>query len=266
MKNIFSGALVLVFSVFLLGCQPKSNSHTINIGTMAGPESSIMEAAAQVAQEKYGLTVNITQFSDYTMPNRALHDGDIDANMFQTIPYLNADMTANDYDFVVIGKTFIYPMAIYSNKIKNINQTPKGAIVTIPNDPSNQARALILLQKAGLITLKPGVDVMATPNDIASNPKQLKIQPLDAATLSRTLPDVTMAVINTNYAILARLYPTKNSIFMEGTDSPYVNIVVVRNGEQNEAKFKELMMALHSQPVLDAANKLFQGQAIPGWN
>lgn len=258
-------SLLLLLSCLLVACNQKEAANELKIGTISGPETQLMQVAKQVAREKYGLNIDIVQFTDYTMPNQALSDGEIDANMFQTIPYLNADMQAHHYDLVVIGKAFIYPMAVYSQKIKNINAVPDNAVVAIPNDPSNQARALLLLQAAGLIKLKPGVDVMATPNDVVSNPKKLQIKALDAANLPRVLPDVTLAVINTNYAVPAGLYPTKDGLFIENKDSPYVNVVVVRSGEQNDAKFKELILALHSPEVLAAAKNLFQGQAIPGW-
>lgn len=256
-----------VMALFLLSaCQQKEAANEIKVGTISGPETELMEVAKRVAEKKYDLDIKIVPFTDYTMPNAALSDGSIDANMFQTIPYFDADINARHYRLSIIGKTFIYPMAIYSKKISNIKDTPKDAIVAVPNDPSNEARALLLLQKAGLIKLKPGSGVFATTLDIEKNPLQLRIKQLDAAQLPRVLSDVTLAVINTNYAIPAGLFPTKDSIFMEAKDSPYANVVVVRTADKDNPKFKELVASLHSKAVLNAADKLFHGQAIPAWD
>lgn len=258
--------LAVVLPCSLVGCQSSESAKEIKVGTISGPETQLMTVAQQVAKKKYGLTINIVPFTDYTIPNAALNDNSIDANMFQTIAYLDADMKAHNYKLAIVGKTFIYPMAIYSKKISKISQTPKNAVVAIPNDPSNQARALLLLQSAGLINLKPGAGSMATPLDIIFNPKNIQIKPLDAAQLARVLSDVTLAVINTNYAVPAGLYPTKNGLYIEQKNSPYANVVVVRSNEVNNKKFQQLVAALHSKEVLNAAKTLFKGQAIPAWD
>lgn len=249
----------------LVACQPsKENANQIRLGTISGPETTLMRTAQKVALEQSGLHVKLVQFTDYTMPNIALADGSIDANAFQDVPYLDAAIKAHHYKLTVIGKTFIYPMGLYSSKIKTLADVPEHAIVAIPNDPSNEARGLLLLQAAGLITLKPGIDTTATTLDIATNPKQLKIKALDAAELPRVLQDVTLAAINTNYAIPAGLSP-KTALYSESANSPYANIVVVRTKDANEPKFKELMRAINSKAVLDEAHKLFGDAAIPAW-
>lgn len=255
---------LITLSIALIGCQQQS-ANSIKVGTIAGPETQLMEVAKDVAKKKYNLDVDIVTFSDYTLPNEALNDGSIDANMFQHQPYLDQYLKEKNYKLVAIGKTFVYPVGVYSQKIKNIKQTPDNAIVAVPNDPSNEARALILLSKAGLIKLKSGINTNATINDIASNPKKLQFKELDAASLSRVLPDVTLAVINTNYAVPAGLFPSRDAIFVEDKTSPYVNLVVVREADVNNPKAKELVDALHSPEVLQAANQLFKGQAVAGW-
>lgn len=259
-------ALLTAFASFLLsGCQQQQADNTIKVGTISGPETQLMEVAKDVAQKKYNLNVVIVPFSDYTLPNEALHDGSIDANAFQHQPYLDQYIKQKHYDLVAAGKTFIYPVGIYSQKIKDIKSIPNKAIIAIPNDPSNEARALLLLSKAGLITLKPDVTVTATPSDIASNPKDLTFRELDAATLPRVLPDVDIAVINTNYAVPAGLYPNRDAIFVEDKNSPYMNLIVVRAADVNNPKVKQLVAAFQSPEVLQTAQQLFKGQAVAGW-
>lgn len=265
---------LIMSSLFISACNHQEAANEIKVGTISGPETQLMETAKDVALKKYSLDVDIVEFSDYNMPNTALNDGSIDANMFQHQPYLDQVIKDKNYNLVAIGKTFIYPMGIYSSKLKSIKDVTTKDVVAVPNDPSNEARALLLLQKAGLITLKNGADATATSLDITNNPKQLQIKELDAAQLPRVLPDVALAVINTNYAIPAGLMPRpvagaaptlKNALFVEGSDSLYANLVVVRADRQNDPRFKELVDALHSPEVLQTAQQLFNGQAIPAW-
>lgn len=211
------------------------------------------------------MPVEIVSFSDYNTPNTALNDGSIDANAFQTVPFLDDQVKTRGYQFTVVGKTFIYPMGIYSQKIKDIARVPDNAKIAIPNDPSNGARALLLLQKANLIQLKPNAGVTATKLDIQSNPKHLQIIELEAPQLPRSLTDVDLAVINTNYAVAAGLSPLRDAIFHEGADSPYANIVVVRAAQANDPRFKQLVDALHSDEVKQEARKLFGDGAIPAF-
>ncbi|MGE3919751.1 MAG: MetQ/NlpA family ABC transporter substrate-binding protein [Gammaproteobacteria bacterium] len=261
--NFFLLSVIALFA--LVSCQPKEAANVIKVGTIAGPETELMEVAKDVADSKYHLKIVIVAFTDYTMPNQALYDGQIDANMFQTLPYLQADMKARAYKFVVAGKTFIYPMALYSKKYKSIADIPQKAVIAIPADPVNQERALLLLQKAGLIKIKLDHNNIATPFDISSNPKHLKIKSIDAAQLPRILPDAALAAINTNYAVLANLSPEKNGLIVEDKNSPYVNVIAVRKGDENSTKVKELVDALHSTEVQEAAKKLFHNEVIIAW-
>ncbi|GAB4391391.1 MAG: MetQ/NlpA family ABC transporter substrate-binding protein [Gammaproteobacteria bacterium] len=269
-RNILlSVGVIILVSIGLVSCKQQHAQNEIRIATIAGPETTLVEVAKEVAQKQYGLTIKIVQFSDYVMPNTALSDGSVDANMFQHRPYLEQAIKAHGYRLTAIGKTFVYPMGVYSRQYSSLAQIPNGSVIAIPNDPSNEARALLLLQKAGLITLHPGVSVSATPLDVDENPHQLVFKELDAAQLPRVLTDVAAAVINTNYAIPAGLIPTQDAIFLEDKDSPYANLVVVRtediaNPELN-TKFQHLLAALHSTSVLDKAKELFKNQAIPAW-
>jgi D-methionine transport system substrate-binding protein len=263
-KQLLIGGLMSAV-LLVSGCGQKEDKNTIRVGTVAGPETELMHTAGLVAKERFGLTVKVVPFSDYNTPNVALNDGSIDANMFQHEPYLESQIKMRGYRIISLGKVFIYPMGVYSSSLKSLVALPVKAIVAIPNDPTNEARALLLLQSAKLITLKRGVGIGATPASIARNPKDLKFIELDAAELPRSLPDVDMAVINTNYAAPAGLMP-ENALLMEGKDSLYANLLVVKIKNKDDPRFKQLLEALHSKAVQEKADELFgKGNAIPAW-
>jgi D-methionine transport system substrate-binding protein len=264
MKKIILYGVAVLGALTLSACKPAKHD-SLKVGTIDGPETQLMEAAKQVAQKKYGLNVDIITFSDYNTPNAALNDGSLDANAFQTAPFLDAQSKQYGYKFAVVGKTFIYPVGIYSQKIKDVTQVPDNAKVAVPNDPSNEARALLLLEKANLIKLKPGIGVNATKLDIIENPKNLQIIELEAPQLPRSMTDVDLAVINTNFAVGAGLSPIKDAIFHEDADSPYVNIIVAREKDANDERIKNLVEAFHSDEVKQEAKKLFGDGAIPGF-
>lgn len=248
--------------LFLVSCN-KPSPNTLTIGTIAGPETELVEAAKQVAEEHYGLTIRIIEFNDYNLPNEALQDGSLDANVYQHLPYLNTAIQAHHYDFEVIGKTFVYPTGIYSSRIKSLKALPDHATVAIPNDPSNEERALILLQKAGLITLND--KKTATTADIAENPKHLTIKELDAAQLPRVLADVDLAVINSTFAIPAGLNPSKDALVVEDKDSPYANLIVIRKDSTKKPQLLDFVKSLNSKEVKQKARELFGPAAIPAW-
>jgi len=233
------------------------------VGTISGPETQLVEVAQNVAQERYGLTVKIIEFNDYNLPNEALQDGSLDANVYQHLSYLQAAIKAHGYDLEAIGKTFVYPTGIYSSKIKSLAKLPTNALIALPNDPSNEARALLLMQKAGLITLKKSQN--ATVDDIATNPKKLRFKELDAAQLPRVLPDVDAAIINTTFAIPAGLKPSRDALFLESKDSPYANLIVIRRNSTKKEQLELLVKALNSQEVKDKAHELFGDSAIVAW-
>lgn len=264
-KRIVSIITTAIVVLGLVGCQQKSEPNTVTVGTIAGPETKLMQVAKKVAEKRYGLDIKIVTFSDYNTPNAALSDDSLDANAFQHILYLKSQIKAHGYKIVFVGKTFLYPMAIYSTKIKRLSQLKRGAKVGIPNDPSNEARSLLLLQNAKLIRLRKGAGVNATPLDIVKNRKKLKFIALDAAELPRVLSSVSIAVINTNYAIPAGLSPSKDSLYEESTKSPYTNIIAARKDDANEKKIKELVAAFQSQPVVNEAKRLFGDGAVAGF-
>lgn len=252
----------VLLTVLLFACS-KPSPNTIKVGTVAGPESELLEVAQKVAREKHGLNIKIIEFTDYNLLNEALQDGALDANVFQHLPYLKAASQAHGYRLKVMGQTFIYPTAIYSKRFKAIDALPNHALIALPNDPSNEARALLLLQKSGLITLKETQN--ASIQDIKSNPKQLRFKELDAAQLPRVLEDVDAAVINTNFAISSGLNPMRDALFLEDKNSPYANLIVVREERATDEKLGWLVEALHSAEVQEKARTLFGGAAIPAW-
>lgn len=263
---VLSISMVGFLSFVLVSCHQKQEAaNSISVGTIAGPETQLMEVAKDVAAKKYGLNVNVITFSDYNTPNEALNDGDIDANAFQNIPFLQSQIQDRGYKIVSVAKTFVYPMGLYSKKISKLSDLQPGSKVGVPNDPSNESRALLLLEKAKLIQLRPGAGVNATLVDITANPKNIKFVELDAAELPRALKDLSLAAINTNFAIPEGLSPAADALFSESAESPYTNIIVVRAGEQNNPKILELIKSFQSQEVIDEAKQLFGDAAIPGW-
>jgi D-methionine transport system substrate-binding protein len=256
--------LSLVASLgLLLACKPKLHAD-LTVGTISGPETELVKLASEQAKQQYGMTVKIIEFTDYHLPNEALVDGSLDMNIYQHLPFLKASIAAKKYPIEAVGKTFIYPMGIYSNRYKSIDSLPQKASIAIPNDPSNSTRALILLQQAGLIECKNKEQL--TVHDIVSNPKQLKIKELDAAQLPRVLMDVDAAVINTSFAIPAGLTPGKDSIYIESKDSPYANLIVVKKNNDKQKYITQFIQALHAQAVITKADELFgSGGAIPAW-
>lgn len=261
----FSLGLLMVPWI-IVGCNGnKDDQPTIKVGVMAGAEADLMQVAGKVAKEKYKLNIQIVEFTDYTIPNASLNDGSIDANVFQHLPYLEASIKANGYQIEPIGRTFIYPIGMYSNKITDLSDLEDNAIIAIPNDPSNEARALILLEEADLITLDPNAGVNATPNDIRENPMDLRFREIDAAQLPHVLPDVDIAVINSTYAVPAGLLPNRDAIYIEGKDSKYANLIVARIADKGNEQLHEFVESYNSQAVADKADELFDGGAIPAW-
>jgi D-methionine transport system substrate-binding protein len=201
------------------------------------------------------------------MPNEALFQGDIDVNAFQTIPFLEVQSKQRGYKFAIVGKTFVYPLAGYSKKIKNLDELQDGSTVIIPNDAPNGGRALLLLEKTGLITLENGVGLLPTVNNIQKNPKQLKILELEAPQLPRALDDknVTIAVINNTFATSIGLIAQRDGLFVETEDSPYVNVIVSREDNKDEQKVRDFVKSYQSPEVAKVAQEEFKGSAIVGW-
>lgn len=270
MKKIKILGLLTAGFLLFTACQSskKDDPNYIKVGITSGPEQEIAETAKKVAKEKYNLDVELVAFNDYVVPNEALNNGDIDANAFQHVPYLNEQSKQRGYKLAVVGNTFVYPIVAYSKKIKNINELKNGSTVVIPNDPTNGGRSLLLLQKNGLLKLKDGNGLLPKVTDIVDNPKQLKILEIEAPQLPRVLDDkeVVIAIINNNFAAQAGLDADKDGIFKEDKDSPYVNVVVARHDNKDAEKVKNFLKAYQSDEVVKKAAEIFKGGAVKGWN
>lgn len=252
----------------MVSCGSSSNSsNTLRVGVQSGPELKLAETAQKVAKEKFNLDVELVTFTDYVMPNEALNQKDIDLNVFQTRPYLEDQSRHRGYQLAVIGNTFIFPMAGYSKKIKNIAELKKDDTIVIPNDPTNLGRALLLLEETGLIKLKEDVGLLPTQQDITENPIPIQILELEAPQIPRTLEDnkVTVGVINNNFAASNNLMAKRDGIFVENQKSPYVNIIVSRQDNKDDERVQQFLQSYQSDEVDQAAAVHFKGGAIKGW-
>ncbi len=252
------------------GCSSRTKKNDpsyIKVGIEAGLGYKVAEVAKKIAKEKYGLTVELIQFNDYVMPNVALSQGDIDVNAYQHKPYLDVQSKERGYKFAIVGNTFVYPIAGYSKKIKKVDELKDESTIAIPNDPTNEGRSLLLLQKQGLIKLKAGVGILPNVSDIISNPKKLKIVELEAPQLTRALDDqnVAIAIINSNFSAQVGLMANRDGLFVEDKESPYMNLIVARMDNKDENKVKKFVKAFQSPEVAKAAEDEFKGGAIKGW-
>ncbi|MDO5647119.1 MetQ/NlpA family ABC transporter substrate-binding protein [Paracoccus sp. (in: a-proteobacteria)] len=236
----------------------------ITVGVTPGEHAEIMEQVAKLAADK-GLNIRVIEFSDYVIPNQATADGDLDVNSFQHRPYLENQIKDRGFDLVEIGTTITTPMGMYSDKITSLDNLPDDARVAMPNDPTNGGRALLLLESLGLIELADGTGLVPSPLDVVKNPKNLRFIELDAAQLPRSLPDAEVAIINTNYALAAGLSPRNDSIAMEDANNPYVNILVVKNGNQDEPWVAQLVEAYQSPEIKAFIDGKYDGAVITSW-
>ena len=256
MKNLTKAFALLIAAIAFTSCAKKKDSKTLTVGATPEPHAAILNLLVDdLAKEGY--TLKITEFTDYVTPNEAVESGDIDANFFQHKPYMDSFNKEKGYHLVSVVGVHIEPLALYSHKVKNIADLPDGATIAIPNDPTNEGRALLLLQSAGLIKVDEKVGLTAMPTDVTENTKNFKFSEIEAASLPRVLDDVDAAVINGNYAIPAGLSASKDGLVIEGKDSPYVNILTVKDGMQNDPRIQALAKALTSQKVKDYIQKTY---------
>ena len=241
----------------------KSNK-VLKIGASPQPHAAILENIKQDLADK-GIELEIQQFSDYVVPNTAVEDGDLDANFFQHVPYMDEFNKQQGTHLVSVGSVHLEPMGLYSKKIKDLKELKEGATISIPNDPTNGGRALLLLEKNGIIKLKDGAGLAVTDKDIVENPMNLKITLLDAAQLPRTLEDVDASVINTNFALEADLNPLNDALVIEGKDSPYANIVAVKEGNEKDERVVALMEALNSEKTKKFIEDEYKGAIVPAF-
>lgn len=236
----------------------------LSVAATPVPHAELLEFVKPALAEQ-GVDLDIKVFTDYVQPNVQVADNQIDVNFFQHKPYLDTFNKEHKTELVSIALVHVEPFGAYSNKIKDLSELKDGALVALPNDPSNGARALLLLQQEGLIELKDPSNILATSRDVAKNPKKLKFKELEAATLPRVLADVDLALINTNYALEAGLNPLKDALFIEGADSPYANIVVTTADKADQEDVKKLVKALHSDAVRQQIEDKYQGAIVPAF-
>lgn len=248
----FATVLLVAFAscafAFAGGASESADSSVLRVGASPEPHGTLLNLVVDdLAQQ--GITLEIVEFTDYVMPNEALQAGEIDANYFQHLPYLESFNLERGFDLVSAGGIHIEPMALYSTKYSSLDAIPDGATIAIPNDPTNEGRALLLLESAGLIELSDDAGIEAVPADVTSNPHGYSFSEIEAASLPRVLDDADAAVINGNYAIPAGLIATRDGLYVEGGDSPYVNVIAVQNGHETDPAIQALVEALKSEEV-----------------
>lgn len=263
LKRSITIALLLILGV---GVALARADETLKIAASAVPHAEILEFVKPTLKAQ-GVVLEIRVFTDYVQPNLQVAEKQLDANFFQHQPYLDAFNLAHGTTLVAVpaSQVHIEPFGAYSKKLHSLAALPDGAQIAVPNDPSNCGRALALLQKQGLIRLKDPANILATARDIVANPKKLKIRELEAATLPRTLDDVDLALINTNYALAAGLNPLKDALFIESADSPYANLIVTRTDNAQSAAVKKLVAALRSPETKRFIQTHYQGAIIPAF-
>jgi D-methionine transport system substrate-binding protein len=266
-RHLLKALTALASAALVASTAAHADDKVIKVGTISGPDAQIWQVVQKVAKRE-GLNVKVIEFNDYVQPNAALDAGDLDANSFQHQPYLDSQVKQRGYKIVSAGLTYISPLGVYSKKLKSLKDLPQGAKVAVPNDPSNENRALLLLQTQGVIKLKAGAGTNgnnATALDVADNPKKIKLVELDAAQLPRTLADVDAAAINTNFALAAGLQPTKDAIALEDVHSPYANLIAVRAKDKDQLWVKKLVAAYQSDDVRQFLKSEFKGSVVPSF-
>lgn len=264
MKKIIAIALALLFALSLTACGKKAE--TLKVGASVTPHAEILKVAKdELAKE--GITLEIVEFTDYVLPNTSLESGDLDANYFQHKPYLDTFNAEHGTNLVSVAAIHYEPFGIYAGKTASIEALQDGATISVPNDGSNEARALLVLEAQGLIKLKEGVGTTATVLDIAENPKNLNIIEMEAAQLAISLQDVDLAVINGNYALQAGLNAATDALATEDANSAaaqeYANILAVKAGNESDPRIAKLIVALESDAVRDYINNTYKGAVVP---
>ena len=278
MKKYLSLVLALALCLALTACGGSSDSASedtaaedtaaettvLNVAASATPHAEILEQCVAILAEQ-GIELKINVYGDYVVPNTAVEEGSEDANYFQHIPYLDNFNAENGTHLVSVAPVHVEPMGIYAGKTASLEELADGASVALPNDVTNEARALLLLEAQGLIKLDEAAGLEATPNDIVENPKNLTFVELEAAMVPNTLTEVDIAVINVNYALEAGFNPVEDALAIENADSPYVNILVVKEGNEGNAAVAALIEALHSDTVRDFINEKYAGAVVPAF-
>jgi D-methionine transport system substrate-binding protein len=241
-----------------------AHSEAIRVGVTAGPHAQILGAVKPIAARN-GLDIEIVEFTDFALPNAALEAGDLQANSFQNQPYLDGQKADRGYKIETVALTVNFPMGIYSKKHKSWDAVPDGAAISVPDDPTNRGRVLLLLQDKGVLRLGTGVGFKPTAADITDNPKKLKIVEVDAAQTAKMLDDVDAAGVNTNYATLAGLDPVQDAILREDPKGPYTNIIAVRSADKDKPWVRTLVQSYQTPEVREFVLTKFKGAVLPSW-
>lgn len=253
-------AAASLFGITAIQAQDKS----IKVGIMSGEDEDVWRAVTTEAEKK-GLKIETVIFNDYTQPNEALERGEIDANAFQHRPYLDNQVNQHGYRITPVGYTGVWPIGLYSKRYKSIADLPKGAQIGLPNDPSNEGRALRVLQNEGLIKLKDGTGILATIADVSENSRALKIKELDAGIVGRSIDDLDAAVVNTDWALKAGLTPDDRIAQEPVADNPYRNFIAVKQGQENEAWVKTLVASYQNDAVKAVFDKVYKGTGLSAY-
>lgn len=268
MKKLVVFILIALLSVVsLVGCGSSTDlksSQTLKVGVTGGPHEQIAKKVKEIA-ESQGLNIDLVIFNEYIQPNIQLKEKQLDANIFQHEPYLNRFNEDRKMNLVKVAPTLNFPMGIYSKKINSLNELQDGDKIALPNDATNQSRALMLLESAKVIRLKEGVGAKATVKDIVENPKNIKIIELEAPMIVRSLSDVTAAAINTNFVLESGMNPVKDSIFIEDKNSPWANFIVTRPELKDDERIKKLVEIYHSPEVKKFIEDTFGGSVVPAF-
>lgn len=239
--------------------------NTVKLGVMDGDEADIWRVATEFA-EKQGFNIELVTFSDYSIPNEALNAGDIDANAIQHKPYFDAQLAQRGYTLSIVGHTALFPMGIYSRKIKNLAELREGATIGIPDDPSNEGRALRVMAQFGFITLKNPDDILVTPIDIKDNPKKLQFQEMNAGIVGRAIDDFDVVIVNNTWIASSGLNPEKEAIAWEKPENnPYNNIIVVRTQDAGKPWVKKLLAAYQNETVRNELKRIFGAGFATSW-
>lgn len=239
-------------------------AETLRVGVTGGPHAAILEQVADLAA-KEGLTVKVIEFADYQLPNAALAQGDLDANSFQHQPFLDNQIKDRGYGLTAIAKTVVFPIGLYSKRVKALADLKEGDKVAIPADPTNGGRVLLLLQDQGLIKLRPEAGIKASLLDITDNPRRLKFVELSAAQLPRSLDDVTLAAINSNYAIEVGLVPHRDALVLESPNSPYANVIAVRTQDRERPALAQLVRLYQAPEIRRFIQEKYGASVIPAF-
>jgi D-methionine transport system substrate-binding protein len=255
---------VLLGASLPLAAHAETTPNPVRVGIESGEDEDLWALVVQEAKKR-GLNVKVVTFNDYTQPNEALEHGELDANSFQHKPYLDNQIKTRGYHITIAGYTAIWPIGLYSHKHRSVADLPSGAKIGVPNDPSNEGRALVLLEDVGLIKLGEGAGITATQADIVSNPKNIQVRELDAGIVGRSIDDVDAAVVNTDWAAKSKL-TKKDRIATEPTkDNPYRNFIAVKTGEQGDPWVRTLVASYENDDIKAALQKVYHGTAVPGW-